>query len=102
MELNEDGYINDFFDKINELSKPNRLNTPADSELDGEIGGENSQNTAVIGLILESLEQNPIDQASERETVIAQEGAEIANPNLQSGQSEYSDKDSDQSEASDY
>ena len=36
LELNEDGYINDFFDKINELSK--RAN---DSELDGEIGGEN-------------------------------------------------------------
>ena len=44
-----------------------------------------------------------MDQASEGETpAIAQEGAEIVNPNLQSDQTEHSNEDSDLSEVLDY
>ena len=40
--LNKDDYINYFLFKINVLSKQNKLNTLAVSELDGEIGEKNS------------------------------------------------------------
>ena len=41
MELNKDKYNNNFFNKIENFFKLNRLNTLANSELDEGIGEEN-------------------------------------------------------------